>query len=101
MGLVIIRDSELRPAIPSPIVALRDSILSDTASGLNAPAPNESRLEDLHHLALVFSMIDDAAILTDGDGRIMDFNPAAERLFNCRRGEQLATAPAEDRKSVV
>jgi PAS domain S-box-containing protein len=76
-------------------VALRDSIRSNAASGLSPSAPNEGRLEDPRHLALVFSMIDDAAIVTDGDGRIIDFNPAAERLFNCRRGERLASASAD------
>jgi PAS domain S-box-containing protein len=62
---------------------------------LSAPAPNESRLEDPRHLALVFSMIEDAAILTDGDGRIVDFNPAAERMFTCRRGDRLANPSAD------
>ena len=71
-------------------MALSDSPPPGVAASLNTTAPNESRLDDPRHLALVFSMIGDAAVLTDVDGRVIDCNPAARRLFACAPGDLLA-----------
>jgi PAS domain S-box-containing protein len=55
-----------------------------------APAPNAARLTDPQHLALIFSIVEDAVVVTDADGHIIECNPAAERLFTCARGAPLA-----------
>ena len=39
--------------------------------------------------ALVFDHMQDAVIITDLDGRIVDWNPAAERVFGYTRAEML------------
>jgi len=70
-------------------VALRDSLGPGVAAKTRTTAPNESHPDEPHHLALVFAMIDDAAIVTDIDGRIVDCNPAARRLLACSRGKPL------------
>ena len=74
----------------SGIVARHDSLRPGIAANPNTPAPNESRSDDPRYLALVFSMVDDAAVVTDIHGRVVDFNPAARRLLACVRGEPLA-----------
>jgi len=38
---------------------------------------------------LVFATVRDAAVVLDADGRIVDLNPAAERLFGAAEGKQL------------
>jgi two-component system cell cycle sensor histidine kinase/response regulator CckA len=53
------------------------------------PALNAARLTDPQHLALIFSIVEDAVVVTDADGRIIECNPAAERLFTCARGAPL------------
>ena len=70
-------------------MALSDSHHPGVAANLSTTAPNESRLDDPRHLALVFSMIGDAAVLTDVDGRVLDCNPAAQRLLACTPGNLL------------
>ena len=52
--------------------------------------PNASRTAaPAGYLALVFATVRDAAVVLDADGRIVDLNPAAERLFGAAEGEQL------------
>ena len=65
-------------------MTIRDSQMTSAA-----PAPNAARLTDPHHLALIFSIVEDAVVVTDADGRIVECNPAAERLFTCARGASL------------
>jgi len=57
-------------------------------------------LEDLRRLearldrqALVFRNLHDAVILTDADGRITDWNPAAERTFGYTKDEVVGKSP--------
>ncbi|HUQ80313.1 MAG TPA: PAS domain S-box protein [Gemmatimonadaceae bacterium] len=46
-------------------------------------------MDDRRHFALVFAMIDDAAVVTGLDGRIIDCNGAATRLLSCEKGQLL------------
>ena len=63
---------------------------SGVATCLTSTAPNAARKTgDGGYLALVFAMVQDAAVVVDSDGRIVDLNPAAERLFGVTRGERL------------
>ena len=60
---------------------------------MTATAPNASRgAADSDYLALVFATVQDAALVLDPDGRIVELNPAAEGLFATRRGERLKRA---------
>ena len=71
-------------------MASRDSEYSNsTITHSGPPAPNAARLADPNHLALIFSIVDDAVVVTDPDGHVIECNPAAERLFACARGKRL------------
>jgi PAS domain S-box-containing protein len=48
---------------------------------------------DLRREALVFAMIGDAVIVMDPDRVIIDWNPAAERIFGYTRAEMLGQPP--------
>ena len=78
-------------------MAIRDSQLSDFAVTLSASTPNASRLDDARHLALIFSIVQDAAVVIDPDGRIIDCNPAAEQLLACAPGDLLGLPSKSDR----
>jgi two-component system cell cycle sensor histidine kinase/response regulator CckA len=82
-------------------VALRDSLSPGVAADSRTSAPNESHSDDPRHLALVFSMIDDAAVVTDIDGRIVDCNPAARRLLACTCGKPLACSNATSGRPAI
>ncbi len=49
---------------------------------------------DLRHQAATFENMFDAVILTDREGGIIDWNPAAERMFGYSREEVLGKAPS-------
>ena len=69
-------------------MAIRDP----QSSGITAypsAAPNEGRLADPRHLALIFSIVEDAVVVADPDGCVTECNPAAERLFGFARGHWL------------
>ena len=58
---------------------------------MTSTAPNASRTAaHAGFLALVFATVRDAAVVLDADGRIVDLNPAAERLFGAAEGERLS-----------
>ena len=78
-------------------MAIRDSQLSDFAVTLSASTPNASRLDDARHLALIFSIVQDAAVVIDPDGRVIDCNPAAEQLLACAPGDLLGLPSKSDR----
>jgi PAS domain S-box-containing protein len=50
--------------------------------------------QSLHRQALVFENMLEAVIVTDGDQRITDWNPAAARMFGYTREEVLGKTPA-------
>jgi two-component system, cell cycle sensor histidine kinase and response regulator CckA len=74
-------------------VAIRDSQHSGATDRPGFSAPNAGRLADPRHLALILSIVEDAVVVTDSDGRITECNPAAERFFGCVRGTRLHEAP--------
>jgi PAS domain S-box-containing protein len=47
----------------------------------------------LRRQALVFETIHDAVLVMDLDGRILEWNPAAERIFGYRRDEAIGRTP--------
>jgi len=49
--------------------------------------------ENLHRQARIFDCIHDGVILTDLDGRIIDWNPAAEKIFGYTKAEVLGQTP--------
>ncbi|HEY9667428.1 MAG TPA: response regulator [Coleofasciculaceae cyanobacterium] len=49
--------------------------------------------EALRRQALIFETIYDGVVLTDLGGRIIDWNPAAERIFGYHKAEVLGTTP--------
>jgi PAS domain S-box-containing protein len=73
-----------------PIVVLDHALLSGATPSLTFTAPNASR-KTAHaaYLALVFATVQDAAVVLDADGRIVDLNPAARRLFGVASGDRL------------
>jgi PAS domain S-box-containing protein len=52
-----------------------------------APPEGDSIAEALRRQALIVEHLYDGVIVTDSDGVILDWNPAAERLFGYSRGE--------------
>ena len=66
----------------------RTSPHAGVATSVTAADPNAGRGAD-DHLAVIFSAIQDAAVVFGADARVMDLNPAAERLFGAVRGERL------------
>ncbi|MCA1994047.1 MAG: PAS domain S-box protein, partial [Coleofasciculus sp. S288] len=50
--------------------------------------------ETLRKQACIFENLYDAVVLTDLDGRIIDWNPAAERIFGYSKAEVLGKTPA-------
>ena len=70
-------------------MAIRDLQYSHTAAHAGPASPNAAHLADPHHLALIFSIVEDAVVVSDPDGRVIECNPAAERLFGCSRGRRL------------
>jgi PAS domain S-box-containing protein len=66
---------------------------SDLVSRVTSAAPNASRSGDTSgYLALVFASVQDAAVVLDPDARVVELNPAADRLFGHVRGARLARA---------
>ena len=68
-------------------MALRDTSFRSLDG---APTPNRDgvpRSDDDRYLALVFETVPDAVVATDCSARIIDWNPAAERLFGYARNE--------------
>ena len=62
------------------------------------PTPNRDgvpRSDDARYLALVFETVPDAVVATDGSARIIDWNPAAERLFGYARSEMIGRDSAD------
>ena len=49
----------------------------------------DARSGDARYLALVFDTVQDAVVATDTHGQVIDWNPAAEKLFGYTRGEML------------
>ena len=83
-------------------MAIRDSQHSGAAAQESLSTPNASRLADPRALALLFSVVEDAVVITDPDGRFIDCNPAAEQLFAYTHGTRLrcptmASTPIIDR----
>ena len=74
-----------------PIVVFDHALLSGFAPRLTSTAPNAIRKTGhAGYLSLVFSTVQDAAVVLDADGGIVDLNPAARRLFGAKQGERLA-----------
>src|SRR5437867_2692366 len=46
------------------------------------------------HLTLLFANLHDAVIIVDQQGKIIDWNPAAQRTFGYRKEEMLGRTPA-------
>lgn len=59
------------------MTGLLDRLMKLRPSSGEAPARSESEAQ----LRAIFRTIVDAIIVIDGEGRILDFNPAAERIF--------------------
>jgi PAS domain S-box-containing protein len=69
---------------------------------LTSTAPNASRNGGhAGYLALVFATVQDAAVVLDLDGRILDLNPAAERLFGLTRGDRLRRSIAKGDPGII
>ena len=54
-----------------------------------------ARSSTASYLALVFDTVQDAVVATDTHGRVIDWNPAAERLFGYTRSEMLGRNAAD------
>jgi two-component system cell cycle sensor histidine kinase/response regulator CckA len=78
--------------INRPIVARRDSPSSVAHSPIALTADAGSHMVDPRQLAVVFATVQDAVVLTAADGRVIDCNPAAERLLGCARDALLTRA---------
>ena len=50
--------------------------------------------DELRRQALLFDTISDAVLILEASARIVDWNPAAERIFGYARGEVLGRTPA-------
>ncbi len=59
----------------------------------NVPSPQYAGEATLRHQILAFENIFDAVILTDAESRIIDWNPAASRMFGYSREEVLGKSP--------
>jgi two-component system, cell cycle sensor histidine kinase and response regulator CckA len=73
----------------SRTVSIRDPQHPGITAAPGRPPVTASRVADPRHLAMIFSIVEDAVVVTDVDGRIIESNPAAERLFACSRGGHL------------
>ena len=56
---------------------------------LRAPHPRRRAEVELRHQALVFDALSDAVVVADLEGRVVEWNPAAERLHGYARSEML------------
>ena len=54
----------------------------------------KATIEALRRQALIFEQMSDGVIVTDLEGRISDWNPAAERMFGYARQEVLHSTPS-------
>ncbi len=54
----------------------------------------KEREEELRRQALIFNSLYDAVILTDLEGRIIDWNPSSERMFGYKKSEVLGRTPS-------
>ena len=70
-------------------MATRDPQRSSATAQERGSTPNASRLADSRALALLFSIVEDAVVITDPDGHFIDCNPAAEQLFAYTHGTRL------------
>jgi PAS domain S-box-containing protein len=76
--------------IDRPLVVFKPSPPSGVATSLSSSAPNASRAAaGAPYLEVVFATVQDAAVVFDVEGRVVELNPAAERLFGAARGEPL------------
>jgi PAS domain S-box-containing protein len=65
------------------MTGLLDRLMKLRPASGEAPARSESEAQ----LRAIFQTIVDAIVVIDGEGRILDFNPAAERIFGYTAGE--------------
>ena len=87
----------LRPPFP-----LHESLSDPTPLAPGSPeAAAASLSEATRRQALLFDTLLDAVVITDLEGRIIDWNPAAERLYGYLREEVLGRRSAEVLKPVA
>ncbi len=67
----------------------------DTRVGLAAPGLDASSLKRLEHTRLIIQSALDAVIVADADGRIIEWNPQAERTFGWMRAQVIGALLAE------
>lgn len=65
------------------MTGLLDRLMKLRPASGEMPARSESEAQ----LRAIFQTIVDAIVVIDGEGRVLDFNPAAERIFGYAAGE--------------
>jgi len=92
----------LGPAGRSSWVSLRGELLRDEsgaplrfAGALADVSARKQAEQELRRQALMFECMSDAVLVVDLSGAILDWNPAAVRLFGHSRAEALGRSPGE------